>query len=142
MKTEQKPPLRLKVVLLAGLLVGLVGASRTTLAGEFCSHGTEIIDEDRGTATHATRLITGDFDGDGKLDKLCKDVRKDDSNQNRLLEWLVLGNGKKPWSGQWNDWCTHRNSKVTVEEKDDRDILVCTDLNRSRWERDLTEEIE
>ena len=129
--------LLLKAILISAGVVCLMGPSRAALADNFCTHGTAIIDEDRGSSTYATRLITGDFDGDGKTDKLCKDVRKDDSNSNRLLEWLVLGNGKTVFSGQWNDWCTHRDSKVSVQKKDGKDILVCTDQQRNRWEREL-----
>ena len=142
MNTKPRLPLPMKLALLTGSLACVIATARTTSADGFCSHGRAIIDEDRQSATHATELITGDFDGDKKEDKLCKDVRKDDSNQNRLLEWLVLGNGKKPWSGMWNEWCTHRNSQITTERQGGKDILVCTDQNRGRWERDLTDEIE
>ena len=94
-----KSSLPLKAALLSAATICLLGSSRAAAADTFCSHGKEIIDEDRNYATHATRLITGDFDGDGKEDKLCKDVRKDDSNNNRLLEWLVLGKWKKALFG-------------------------------------------
>ncbi|HVH42033.1 MAG TPA: hypothetical protein VM925_06805 [Labilithrix sp.] len=133
-----KSSLPFRATLLCAATICLVGSARAATDDDtFCSHGKEIIDEDRNYATHATRLITGDFDGDGKEDKLCKDVRKDDSNQNRLLEWLVLGNGKTPFSATWNEWCTHRNSKITTETRDDKTILVCTDQRRGRWEREL-----
>jgi hypothetical protein len=142
MKTKPKLPLLLKLALPTALLVGGLATSRATRADGFCSHGTGRISED-GVSTSATVLLRGDFDGDGKTDKFCKDVRKHGSNQNRLLEWLVLGNGKEPLRGTWNEWCTHRNSGVFVERgTDKRDILVCEDTARGRWERDLAEELE
>jgi hypothetical protein len=100
----------------------------------FCTHGNSLIREDL-RSVKATVLLQGDFDGDGKIDYFCKDIRQDSSNSNRLLEWLVLGNGKTPMKAQWSDWCTHKNSRISVmRNPGGRDQLVCSDSYRF-WQR-------
>ena len=77
------------------VLACTMGASLSALAAppaNYCVHGQGVISEPYGT-TRATRLFTGDFDGDGRLDYFCKDVREHDSNGNRRLEWLIPVNG-------------------------------------------------
>ena len=108
-------------------------------AGDFCSHGNAVIVELNGYKTQATRLYTGDFNGDGIEDSFCKDVRKDSSNQNRLLEWIMDGKTGEVKQLGWSDWCTHRNSKIRVLSKKSGDILECTDnISENVWTRKLT----
>jgi len=86
------------------VLACTMGASLSALAAppaNYCVHGQGVISEPYGT-TRATRLFTGDFDGDGRLDYFCKDVREHDSNGNRRLEWLILGNGTTAYSRKWD----------------------------------------
>ena len=115
----------------------IMSASFSARADNFCVHGRNVIGEDGGYSTYATVLIKGDFDGDGKIDRFCKDVRKDDSNNNRLLEWLFLGNGTVKFAAMWNDWCTHRNSRISTEKRGNKTILICRDNHRGYWERSL-----
>lgn len=99
----------------------------------FCTHGTTWITES-GKSLQPTVRLQADFDGDGKIDFLCKDVRQHPSNGNRLLMWLILGNGQKPYWAEWDEWCTHKNSKVSIGQRGKRNILVCDDLS-NHWER-------
>ncbi len=122
---------------LFAMLFTLTGSSMSAYADNFCTHGLGVIKEDNGYATTATVLIRGDFDGDGKTDRFCKDVRMDSSNNNRLLEWLMLANGTMRFSGVWNEWCTHRNSRISTKKRNGKTILVCTDQARGYWEREL-----
>lgn len=125
-----------KIALSTALVASTLSGAWEARADGYCTHGRGIINED-GSSTTATILIRADFDGDGLTDKLCKDVRMDDSNGNRLLEWLVLGNGTTAFAGVWNEWCTHRNSRVGTVRRGGRSILTCTDSNRNYWERTL-----
>lgn len=114
----------------------LMGTSTESAAAPFCSHGQDVIVEGRLYLT-ATQLISADFDGDGKIDQFCKDLRKHSSNGNRLLEWLVLGNGTVSFSGVWNEWCTHKGSYIRARKRGNRHILVCVDDQGGYWERKL-----
>jgi hypothetical protein len=102
----------------------------------YCTHGNTWISEDIGRVK-ATVLLEGDFDGDGKIDYFCKDIRPADSNRNQALEWLILGNGTFPINAQTNNWCTHKNSRLAVVRKGgDRDQILCSDSNTS-WLRSI-----
>lgn len=102
----------------------------------YCTHGNVSIPEDIGSVK-ATVLLKGDFDGDGKIDYFCKDIRKANSNGNKALEWLLLGNGNTPIVAQTNNWCTHKNSRLSVVRKGGgHDKLLCSDINTS-WLRSI-----
>jgi hypothetical protein len=119
---------------LAPISFSIAFFQKPVLAGGFCTHGNSLISEDL-RSVKATVLLQGDFDGDGKIDYFCKDIRQHPSNSNRLLEWLVLGNGKTPIQGQWSDWCTHKNSRISVmRNPGGRDQLVCSDSYKF-WQR-------
>ncbi len=102
----------------------------------YCTHGTTLIKEN-GRLIRPTVYIEADFDGDGLTDYLCKDVRRHPSNSNGIFMWLILGNGETPYSAQKDVWCTHEGSRLSVETRRDRNILVCTDSPGNRWERTL-----
>ena len=108
-------------------------------AHAFCTHGDREVVELGGFKTQVTRLYRGDFNGDGVRDQFCKDVRKDGSNQNRLLEWIKDGKTGKVKQLGWNEWCTHRNSKIRVIKETGGDTLECTDnISENRWTRRLS----
>jgi|GEM_PF-2327382 hypothetical protein len=48
--------------------------------------------------------------------------------------WLILGNGQQPIWAQWDEWCTHENSGISIGQRNGRNILVCSD-GSNRWER-------
>lgn len=111
----------------------------TVNAHGFCTHGNREVVELGGYKTQVTRLYEGDFNGDGVKDQFCKDVRKDGSNQNRLLEWIKDGKTGQVRQLGWSEWCTHRNSKIRVITKTPGgDTLECTDnISENRWTRRL-----
>jgi sugar lactone lactonase YvrE len=109
--------------------------SALAIPSGYCIHGNVWTREDIGRVK-ATVLLQGDFDGDGKIDYFCKDIRQKDPNGKQALEWLILGNGNSPIVAQPNNWCTHKNSRLSVVRKGDRDKLLCSDINTS-WLRSL-----
>jgi hypothetical protein len=129
----RKKEIDMKHRLVAALFICLTAVPLSVFAGGFCTHGRSSVD----SGMTATMLLHGDFDGDGKLDSLCKDIREHASNGNRLLMWLVLGNGDKPYYGVWDKWCTHVSSKIGMVRLGSRDVLTCDDGAGTHWERKL-----